>query len=75
MLFYYLFHHMLVFNLHCQLVLRISGNTNMLLNNPSQRRILIVPEVGWFGQPKYSQYTFEKNILRRFLALYSSFYM
>ena len=45
---------MLFVNLHCQLVLRISGNTNMLHNNTSQCKILIVPEDGSFGQPKYS---------------------
>ena len=44
---------MLIFNLHFQLVLPFSGNTNMLHKNTSQRKILIVPEVGWFGQPKY----------------------
>ena len=45
---------MLIFNLHCQLVLLIFGNTNMLHKNTSQGKILIVPEEGWFGQPKYS---------------------
>ena len=45
---------MLIFNLHCQLVLRIAGNTNMLHENTSSKcKILFVPEEGWFGQPKY----------------------
>ena len=43
---------MFIFNLHCQLVLRVSGN--ILHKNTSQCKILIVPEDGWFGQPKYS---------------------
>ena len=43
---------MFIFNLHCQLVLRISGN--ILHKNTSHCKILIVPEEGWFGQPKYS---------------------
>ena len=37
----------LIFSLHRQLFLLISGIT-------SQCEILIVPEEGWFGQPKYS---------------------
>ena len=43
---------MLIFNLHCQLVLRISGYIQH--KNTPQCKILIVPEEGWFGQPKYS---------------------
>ena len=43
---------MFIFNLHCHLVLRISGY--ILHKNTSQCKILIVPEEGWFGQPKYS---------------------
>ena len=38
---------MFIFNLHCQLVLRISGN--MLHKSTSQCKIPIVPEEGWFG--------------------------
>ena len=43
---------MFILNLHRQLVLRISGN--ILHKNTSHCKILIVPEEGWFGQPKYS---------------------
>ena len=35
--------------LHCNLFLRISG---MLHKNTYQSKFLIVPEEGWFGQPK-----------------------
>ena len=42
---------MFIFNLHCQLVLRVS---DMLHKNTCQCKISIVPEEGWFGQPKYS---------------------
>lgn len=45
---------MLIYNLLCRLVLRISGNTNMLHRNTSQCKILIVSEKGWFGQQKDS---------------------
>ena len=38
---------MFIFNLHCQLVLRISGN--LAHENTSQCKISIVPEEGWFG--------------------------
>ena len=57
---------MFIFNLHCQLVLRISGN--MLHISTSQRKIPIVPEQGWFGHniKRHSR-------LCRFLLLYSSF--
>ena len=44
---------MLIFNLHCQLVLCISGNI-LHKRKTSQCKIRIVPEEGWFGQPKYS---------------------
>ena len=47
---------MLFFSLHCQLVLRISGNMNMLHKNTSQCKILIVPEEGLFGQPRLDHY-------------------
>ena len=50
---------MFIFNLHCQLVLRISGN--MLHKNRSQCKIPIIPEEGWFGQPKYSLKTFSQG--------------
>ena len=50
--FIILFRHMLIYNLLCRLVLRISGNTNMLHRITSQCKILTVPEEGWFGQPK-----------------------
>ena len=59
--FIILFHHMLILNLQRQLVLRISGYTNNLDKNASKCKILIAPEEGWFGQPKY---TFKKSNLR-----------
>ena len=51
---------MFIFNSHCQPFLRISGN--MLHKNTCQCKTPIVPEEGWFGQPKYS--TPSKIILR-----------
>ena len=42
---------MLIFNLHYQLALRISGN--MQHKNTFKCKIPIVPEEGWFDQPKY----------------------
>ena len=62
---------MFVFNLHCQLVLRISGN--ILHKNTSQCKILIVPEEGWFGQPKHSTPSKIHSTLYRFLPSYSLF--
>ena len=35
----------------------------------------IVPEEGWFGQPKYSTRSKKHSTLCRFLPLYSSFYL
>ena len=60
---------MFIFNLHCQLVLRISGN--ILHKNTSQCKIPIVPEEGWFGQPKYSTSSKIHSTLYRFLPSYS----
>ena len=63
MLFHYFFHLILIFSLHCQLFLRISGITKICnIKITSQCKILIVPEEGWFGQPKYS--THIKTFLR-----------
>ena len=63
MLFHYFFHLILIFSLHCQLFLRISGITKICnIKITSQCKILIVPEEGWFGQPKFSTYI--KTILR-----------
>ena len=45
------YHHM--FNLHWQLVLRISGNMLHKKTRPDAK-FSIVLEEGWFGQPKYS---------------------
>ena len=45
-----------IFNLHCQVVLRISSITkiyNITRINTSQCKIRIVADEGWFGQPKY----------------------
>ena len=61
---------MFIFNLHRQLFLRISGN--MLHKNTSQCKIPIVPEEGWFGQPKYSTPSKNHSTLCRFLPSYSS---
>ena len=62
-MFYFFFHLILIFSLHCQLFLRISGITKICnIKITSQCKILIVPEEGWFGQPKYSTYI--KTILR-----------
>ena len=48
---------------------------NIPHKNTSKCKILIVPEEGWLGQPKYSMYTFKKHsTLCRFLLLFSSFY-
>ena len=44
----------------------------MLHKNTGQCKILIVPEEGWFGQPKYSTSSKNHPTLRRFLLLYSS---
>ena len=40
----------------------------------SQCKILIVPEEGWFGQPKYSTPTKNHSTLCRILLLFSSLY-
>lgn len=64
---------MFIFNLHCQLFLRISGN--ILHKNKPQCKIPVVPEEGWFGQPKYrSKNPVSKKhfTLCRFLPFYSS---
>ena len=61
---------MLIFTSLCQLVLRISGNKNMrmLHENTSQCKIFIVPEEGWFGQPKYS--THSNKTIPRWVGFY-----
>ena len=40
-----------------------------------QCKIIIVPEEGWFGQPKYSTHKKDPSTLCRLLLLFSSFYM
>ena len=46
---------MLIFSLHCQLFLLISGYYTICnIKITYQCKIIIVPEEGWFGQPKYS---------------------
>ena len=58
------FHLILIFSLHCQLFLLISGYyTRCNIKITYQCKIIIVPEEGWFGQPKYSTPT--KKILLR----------
>ena len=57
------FHLILIFCLHCQSFLRISGFTKICNKKiTSQCITFIVPEEGWFGQPKYS--THIKTFLR-----------
>ena len=54
MLFHYFFHLIPIFSLHCQLFLLISGYyTTCNIKITYQCKIIIVPEEGWFGQPKY----------------------
>ena len=58
------FHLILIFSLHCQLFSLISGYyTTCNIKITYQCKIIIVPEEGWFGQPKYS--TPKKKILLR----------
>ena len=66
------FHLILIFTLHCQLFLLISGITTYVTKITSQCKILIVPEEGWFGQPKYSTPTKNHSTLCRLLLLFSS---
>ena len=57
------FHLILIFCLHCQSFLRISGFTKICNKKITfQCKIFIVPEEGWFRQPKYS--THIKTFLR-----------
>ena len=51
-------------HLHCQLVVRISGNT--LQQKHIQWKIPIVPEEGWFGQLKYNTLLKKDSTLCRF---------
>ena len=41
----------------------------------SQCKILIVPEEGWFGQPKYSTPTKNHSTLCRLLLLFSTWFL
>ena len=41
----------------------------------SRCKILILPEEGWFGQPKYSTHFKNHATLCRFLLLFSSFFL
>ena len=62
--------------LHCQLFLLISGYyTTCNIKITYQCKIIIVPEEGWFGQPKYSTHIKDPSTLCRLLLLFSSFYM
>ena len=57
------FHLILISSLPCQSFLRISGITKISNKKITfQCKIFIVPEEGWFGQPKYS--THIKTFLR-----------
>ena len=63
MLFHYFFTLYLSLVYTVNYFLRISGITKICnIKITSQCKILIVPEEGWFGQPKYSAYI--KTILR-----------
>ena len=72
-----LFYYMLIFDLHCQLVLLVSRMTKIcyIKTRPHVNTILIVPEEGWFGQPKYRIPSKNHPTLCRILLLYSPFYM
>ena len=53
--YFIIFYLILIFSLHCQLFLLISGYyTTCNIKITYQCKIIIVPEEGWFGQPKYS---------------------
>ena len=45
------------------------------LLNVHYGKISIVPEEGWFGQPKYSTPSKKHSTLCRFMPSYSSFYL
>ena len=64
----------IIFSLYCQLFLRFRYNKICSIKITSQCKILIVPEEGWFGQPKYSPPTNNHSTLCRRLLLFSSFY-
>ena len=67
------FHLILIFSLHCQLFLLISGYyTTCNIKITYQCKIIIVPEEGWFGQPKYSTHKKDPSTLCRLLLLFSS---
>ena len=63
---------MFIFNLHCQLFLRISDNMLHKKTRPDAK-FSIVPEEGWFGQPKHSTPSKNHSTLCRFLPLYIFF--
>ena len=69
-------HLILIFSLNCQLFLLISGYyTTCNIKITYQCKIIIIPEEGWFGQPKYSTHKKDPSTLCRLLPLFSSFYM
>ena len=62
----------LIFSLHCQLFLLISGcYTTCNIKITYQCKIIIIPEEGWFGQPKYSTHKKDPSTLCRLLLLFS----
>ena len=71
MLIYYFISPNVIFNLHCQLVLRISGN--MLHKNTSQCKIPIVPKKAGLASRNVVHRQKRQSTLFRFLPLYSSF--
>ena len=63
----------LIFSLHCQWLLPISGYyTTCNIKITFQCKIIIVPEECWFGQPKYSTHKKDPSTLCRLLPLFSS---
>ena len=72
-LLFYFTNDMFIFNLHCQLVLRIPVIC-YIKTRPNVKFPLYLKK-GWFGQPKYSTPAKINSTLSRFLPSYSSFYL
>ena len=63
---------MFICNLHCQLFYVFP--VICYIKTRPDAKFSIVPEEGWFGQPKYSTRSKKHSTLCRFLPLYSSFF-
>ena len=61
---------MFICNLHCQLFYVFP--VICYIKTRPDAKFSIVPEEGWFGQPKYSTRSKKHSTLCRFLPLYSS---